>query len=115
MIPMTARPAIYADFQNADAQGRIRLNTAGTWSDLALQQLQLHEGLLVRLYADDADEHGQLDRLYVDGTVAWSIDEQIWVAAVNWSAVRHVSELLAAFPAPPAAPLGSVSQVTTNK
>jgi hypothetical protein len=107
-------PVLYADFQNADAQGRIRLNSAGTRSDLALQQTQLSEGQNVRLYADDLDADGQYDRIFVDGRVSWSADEGIWVATIDWSAVRHVSELLSSIPWPPAAPFSATSSTTAG-
>jgi hypothetical protein len=41
---MTA-PTIYADFHNADARGRLRLNCAGTVADLARTGVVLTEGL----------------------------------------------------------------------
>ena len=41
-------PKIYADFHNADSQGRLRLNCVGTTDDLARQQVELRKGLLLR-------------------------------------------------------------------
>jgi len=87
-----AKPKIYADFHNADPHGRLRLNCAGTAEDLARQQVQLREGLLLTLYADDLDDQGQPDELLVDGVVSFSVDENCWVAAIDWSAIRHASE-----------------------
>ena len=86
------KPKIYADFHNADAQGRLRLNCIGTIEDLAEQQIELHEGLLLTLYADDLDVQGQLDELLVDGVVSFSEEEHGWVAAINWTAIRHASD-----------------------
>ena len=37
------QPKVYADFQNADARGRIRLNCIGTIEDLARQKIELRE------------------------------------------------------------------------
>jgi hypothetical protein len=86
------QPRVYADFHNADAQGRLRLNCIGTLEDLAQQQVQLHEGIRLTLYMDDADDHGQPDELRTEGVVTFSEDEHCWVAAIDWSALRHASE-----------------------
>lgn len=85
-------PRVYADFHNADTQGRLRLNCVGTLRDLARQQVQLHDGLVLTLYSDDADEQGQLDELQVAGIVAYSQEEKCWVAAIDWTAIRHASD-----------------------
>jgi hypothetical protein len=86
------KPKIYADFHNADPQGRIRLNCDGTLSDLAQQKIELREGLTLSLYADDLDEAGHLDELLADGLVTFSKEEQCWVAAIDWTAIRHFSD-----------------------
>jgi hypothetical protein len=83
---------VYADFHNADAQGRLRLDCVGTVEDLAKQHIELREGLLLTLYADDVDDHGQLDELLADGTVTYSNEENCWVASIDWSAIRHASD-----------------------
>jgi hypothetical protein len=85
-------PRVYADFQNADPQGRLRLNCDGTARDLARQQVRLYDGLVLTLYSDDVDDQGRLDELEVTGVVQQSSEEQCWVARIDWSAVRHVSE-----------------------
>ena len=87
-------PRIFADFHNADAQGRVRLNCIGTTKDLAQQQVALHEGLIVTLYSDDADELGRPDDLEVSGVVEYSGAEGCWVARIDWSAIGHVSDAL---------------------
>lgn len=87
-----ALPQIYADFQNADPAGRVRLNCAGTIADLSRAQLRLHEGLAVLLYADDADETGRTQRLVVEGVATYSPDEHCWVATIDWQKIRHASE-----------------------
>lgn len=79
------KPLLYADFQNADPAGRVRLNTVGTLEDLAAQRVILSDGLAVTLYTDDGDA---ADGLRVDGVVTYSKDEQGWVAVVDWAAVR---------------------------
>lgn len=85
-------PRVYADFHNADVQGRVRLNCIGTTQDLARQKIQLREGLALSLYADDADEHGRPGELQAAGIVEYSQDEQCWVASIDWSAIQHIAE-----------------------
>jgi hypothetical protein len=85
-------PKIYADFHNADALGRLRLNCVGTIEELAEQQVELREGLVLTLYSDDVDASGQLDELLVDGIVSYSEEEHCWVAAIDWTAIRHASD-----------------------
>jgi hypothetical protein len=86
-----AAPRIYADFQNADSQGRLRLICAGTTHDLERQQIKLAAGLAVTLYADDADDEGRPDDIEASGVVEYSEDEQCWVARIDWSAIHHAS------------------------
>ena len=86
------KPKIYADFHNADSQGRLRLTCVGTIEDLARQQVELREGLLLTLYADDLDNKGELDELLVDGVVSFSDEEHCWVAAIDWTAICHASD-----------------------
>jgi len=59
-------PKVYADFQNADASGRLRLNCVRTSEDLAQQRISLREGMVLTLCSDDLDAKGQLDELLVD-------------------------------------------------
>ena len=86
------KPKIFADFQNADAKGRVRLNCIGTLEDLSQEQVELREGLVLTLYADDLDDQGRLDELLVDGLVSFSEEEHCWVAVIDWSAIRHASD-----------------------
>ena len=83
---------VYADFQNLDDCNRLRLTCAGTREDLQRQGLTLHEGMRLLLYMDDADAEGRPDELQADGVVHFNPDEQCWVAAIDWSALRHASE-----------------------
>jgi hypothetical protein len=89
---------IFVEFHNADAEGRVRLNCIGTTRDLARQQVSLHEGLILTLYSDDADDRGRPDDLEVSGVVEYSHDEGCWVARIDWSAIRHASDTVT--PAP---------------
>ncbi len=86
------KPRVYADFHNADSQGRVRLNCDGTIEDLSRQQVELRDGLVLALYSDDADDQGQLDELLVDGVVTFSEQERCWVATIDWPAIRHASD-----------------------
>jgi hypothetical protein len=76
-------PRIYADFHNADAQSRLRLNCVGTVEDLACQQIVLRDGLLLTLYSEE---------LEVEGQVQYSTEENLWVAVIDWGAIREVKE-----------------------
>ena len=79
---MTPPPTVYADFHNADSRGRLRLNCAGTIRDLAEKQLTLSEGLRLTLSDDD---------LEVGGEVHFAEEEHLWVAVIDWDAVRQKS------------------------
>lgn len=87
------KPRIYADFQNADAQGRIRLNTQGTLDDINELQLEMCDGLAVTLYTDDVNPAGAEDFMEVDGVVSLAEAEKCWVATIDWNAIHHTSEL----------------------
>ena len=71
---------IFADFHNADPQGRLRLNCIGTIEDLIRQQISLQDGQLLTLYSED---------LEVDGVVEYSGAENLWVALIDWDAIRE--------------------------
>ena len=85
-------PKVYADFQNLDDANRLRLTCAGTLQDLARHGIQLHEGLVLTFYSDDADDQGQPDELRVEGAVHYDTEGQCWVATIDWTAIRHASE-----------------------
>jgi hypothetical protein len=76
-------PRIYADFHNADAQGRLRLNCRGTLDDLHRHGIALAEGLAVTLYSEDVE---------VEGEVQYSPDEKLWVAQIDWNALRQFDD-----------------------
>jgi hypothetical protein len=86
-------PKIYADFHNADSSGRLRLTCVGTLEDLSRQQVELREGLTLTLYSDDLDDKGDLDELLIEGVASFSKEEHCWVAAVDWDAIRHASDV----------------------
>ncbi len=82
-----SEPKVFADFHNADVQGRVRLNCIGTMRDLASQKILLREGLPLRLYSED---------LEADGVVQFSSEEKIWVAAIDWNLIEQKGDSLAA-------------------
>jgi len=71
---------IWADFQNADTRGRVRLNTVGSIESLAESGVRLVDGLRIVLHDDE---------LEADGTVGFSTEEHLWVATIDWDAIRH--------------------------
>lgn len=77
-MTQTTKPRVFADFQNSDPLGRIRLSCVGTVEDLARQGIQLCDGLQLHLYDDG---------LEADGVVRYSNDEGRWVAVIDWDAV----------------------------
>lgn len=85
-------PRVYADFNNADPKGRLRLTCVGTINDLSRLGVQLREGLVLTVYMDDADHQGQPDDMEAVGVVEYSPDEHCWVARIDWEAIRHASD-----------------------
>ena len=79
------KPRVFADFHNADAKGRVRLNCVGTVEDLACQKISLTEGQALILYSED---------LEVDGVVRYSPKENLWVAVIDWDAIREVAPVV---------------------
>ncbi|MCP4662070.1 MAG: hypothetical protein GY856_42245 [bacterium] len=78
-----SQPKVFADFHNADPKGRLRLNCIGTVEDLSWQQMALQEGVQLVLYSED---------LEVDGEVLYSSEERLWVAVIDWDAIREVED-----------------------
>ena len=78
-------PRIFADFHNADEQGRLRLNCVGTIEDLSSKNIKLQDGQLLTLYSEE---------LEVDGVVQYSDDESLWVAAIDWKQIKQVEDML---------------------
>lgn len=80
-----SKAKVYADFHNADMQGRLRLNCVGTTEDLARHQIMLRDGLVLNLYSEE---------LEVEGQVQYSTDENLWVAVIDWDAIREGESVL---------------------
>jgi hypothetical protein len=74
---------VYADFNNVDEQGRLRLNVQGALRDIEHQALALHDGMAI----DVSD--GELS---ASGIVRFSAHERIWVVELDWSKVEDLLE-----------------------
>jgi hypothetical protein len=83
---VTKIPKLFADFNNADQQGRVRLNTNGTFEDIKKLGLELKEGIEVLL--DDNDS------LTTIGKIKYSDEEKIWVAEISWDNIKLNDRLL---------------------
>ena len=79
------KPRVFADFHNADVKGRVRLNCTGTEEDLTCQKISLQEGQSLILYSED---------LEVDGVVRYSEKENLWVAVIDWDAIREIAPVV---------------------
>lgn len=55
-----SRPMVYADFHNADAEGRLRLNTIGTIRDLSRRSITLRDGLALTLHDEEFEADGEV-------------------------------------------------------
>ena len=81
-----SQPKVYVDFHNADVDGRLRLNCVGTIKDLSCLHIELQNGQPLTLYSEE---------LEVDGIVQYSDEEHVWVASIDWDAVKELEEALA--------------------
>jgi hypothetical protein len=72
---------VFADFNNADEEGHLRLNPIGTIDDLVNQNIELQDGKIMTFYRED---------LEVDGIIKhYSQEENIWVAIINSDNIRQ--------------------------
>jgi hypothetical protein len=83
---------IYADLQKLDRNRRVMLTTFGTRRDLEARGIVLRNGLRLAFYSSD-DMSGERDDLLFEGTVLFDEERRVWVAEINWDAVRHESDL----------------------
>ena len=77
------RLRVFADFNNADEQGCLRLNCLGTIDDLASQNIELKDDQSLTFYSED---------LEVDGIVKYSEEENIWVAVIDWNNIKEKAD-----------------------
>lgn len=80
---LVSYPRIFADFHNADPEGRLRLNCIGMIEDLAQQRIELWVGQVLTLYSEELEG---------DGAVQYSEAEKVWVARINWDQLRQVED-----------------------
>jgi hypothetical protein len=73
-------PRVFVDFHNSDRNGRVRLNCVGTLQDLNRLGITLREGTKMILCCLE---------LETEGTVTYSTEEGLWVAAVDWNSIRE--------------------------
>ena len=73
-------PKIFADFNNADPLGRIRLNNKGSIDDIINKRIDLKDGMAVLLDDDDT--------LTTIGLIKYSQEEGIWVGEINCKALK---------------------------
>jgi hypothetical protein len=78
---MIEHPVIYADFNNCDVQGRVRLNIAGSQRDLGSTGVRLDDGVVLHLTDNE---------LEVIGTAEFSEEENIWTARFSWDELREI-------------------------
>ena len=78
-------PRVFADFHNADAKGRVRLNCAGTMADLESQKIVLRNGQSLIIYSEE---------LEVEGVVHYSEEEKLWTAVIDWDAIQGVEPIV---------------------
>ena len=72
----TDPPRVYADTQNADSLGRLRLNRVGTARDLARLRIVLRDGLRLCLHDDE--------ELEAEGMVRFDPESNGRTAVVDW-------------------------------
>ena len=76
---------VFADFHNADAKGRVRLNCAGTRADIKRQKIVLQDGQSLIIYSEE---------LEVAGVVHYSEEEKLWTAVIDWNAIQEVEPVV---------------------
>lgn len=79
------KPRVFADFHNADAKGRVRLNCAGTEADIKRQKIVLQDGQPLIIYSEE---------LETAGVVHYSEEEKLWTAVIDWSSIQEVEPVI---------------------
>jgi hypothetical protein len=70
---------IYADFNNCDEQGRVRLNTVGSLRDIDVLQRDMAPGLRVIVYTPD--------ELEVEADLEFDV---IWLGTPDWATIKYL-------------------------
>ena len=79
------KPRVFADFHNADAKGRVRLNCDGTMADIKCQKIVLQDGQSLIIYSEE---------LEVEGVVHYSEKEKLWTAVIDWNAIQEAEPIV---------------------
>ena len=74
---------IYADFNNCEEDGKVRLNTNGSLNDLCKAKTRIRTGMWVWLYDEDFEVESKLE---------YHQKWQIWLGEPNWSTIQYFSE-----------------------
>jgi hypothetical protein len=82
---------VYCDFNGEVDEGTYTLDTCGSRGDLARLGIELERGMRLKLWSDDADDHGKSDAILVDA-VADYVEPWGWVARVDPATWRHASD-----------------------
>ena len=83
---MTEIAKLFADFNNADQHGRIRLNNNITLEDIKKLKIELKQGMQILLN----DNHG----LTAISQIKYSHEEKIWVAEIDLDDIKHNDNLV---------------------
>ena len=76
---------VFADFHNADAKGRVRLNCAGTEADIKRQKIMPQDGQSLIIYNEE---------LETAGVVHSSEEAKLWTIVIDWSAIQEVEPVI---------------------
>jgi hypothetical protein len=71
-------PRVFADFQNADSDGRLRFNTAGAERDIRASRLELEVGMILELTDGE---------LTATGVVEAPGPEGVWRLKIDWEKI----------------------------
>ena len=74
---------IYADFNNCEENGKVRLNTNGSLGDLFRVKKQIHAGMPVWLYDEEFEVESKLE---------YDKKWKIWMGDPHWSTIRYFDE-----------------------
>jgi hypothetical protein len=71
---------IYADFNNCEEDGKVRLNSRGSLDDLSQVKNKIRSSMLVWIYDEE---------LEVETELQYSQKWKIWLGEPNWSTIRY--------------------------
>jgi hypothetical protein len=81
---------IYVDL-DASARGGATLDRVGSREDIERLGVVLTEGLPLKLWYDDGDEHGRSDPILMEGVAHWWEENSSWTAVIDEATLRHTS------------------------